>query len=212
MKIISLNRSLPKLIEINGVEVLTGIFKEATSERLLLRQENLVGDGQADLKNHGGSYKAAYGYPYEHYPTWQKELGRNDFVYGQFGENFTTEGLLEDEIFVGNVYRFGEALIQITQPRVPCFKLGIRMNDPKIVKKFMKAERTGFYMRVLEEGLVGAGDKISLERQDPYQMTVREINHLLYFEPDRDRAAQAIKIESLTPSWREAFEEMLVQV
>jgi MOSC domain-containing protein YiiM len=209
MKIISVNVGLPRTIEVNGVSVETGIFKEATNEPLMLRRLNFEGDRQADLHNHGGEYKAVYGYAHEHYPKWQAELGRNDFRFGQFGENLTTEGLLEDEIFVGNVYRFGEALLQITQPRVPCFKLAIRMNDPQMTKRFMKAQRTGYYLRVLEEGMVGAGEKITLEREDPQRMTIHEINHLLYFEPDADLAAKAIQIESLAPGWKKAFEEML---
>jgi MOSC domain-containing protein YiiM len=211
MKVISVNVGPPKVIEMNGVKVETGIFKEPTTERLMLRRLNFDGDKQADLHNHGGEYKAVYAYPYEHYPTWQAELGRNDFRFGQFGENLTTEGLLEDEIFVGNVYRFGEALLQITQPRVPCFKLAIRMNNPQMVKLFMKAQRTGYYMRVLEEGMVGAGDKITLEREDPQRMTIKVINHLLYFEPDAELAAKALQIESLAPGWKQGFREMVGQ-
>jgi MOSC domain-containing protein YiiM len=210
MKIISVNVGLPQTIQVNGVSVLTGIFKESTTERLMLRQFNFDGDGQADLRNHGGEFKAVYAYPHEHYPTWQSELKRDDFRFGQFGENITSEGLLENEIFVGNVYRFGEALLQITQPRVPCFKLAIRMNDPQMTKAFMKAQRTGYYMRVLEEGMVGAGDKITLEVEDPQRLTIRDINNLLYFVPDKDLAAKAIQIESLAPGWRDSFEEMLL--
>jgi MOSC domain-containing protein YiiM len=212
MKIISVNVGLPQTIQVNGVSVLTGIFKEATNERLMLRQFNFDGDGQADLRNHGGEFKAVYAYPHEHYPTWQSELKRDDFRFGQFGENITSEGLLETEIFVGNVYRFGEALLQITQPRVPCFKLAIRMNDPQMTKHFMKAQRTGYYMRVLEEGMVGAGDKITLEREDPQRLTVRDINNLLYFEPNKELAEKAIQIESLAPGWRDSFLEMLETV
>jgi MOSC domain-containing protein YiiM len=208
VKVISVNVGLPKIIEMNGVKVETGIFKDPTSDALMLRRFNFDGDKQADLHNHGGEFKAVYAYPHEHYPTWQSELKRDDFRFGQFGENLTTEGLLEDEIFVGNVYRFGEALLQITQPRVPCFKLAIRMNNPQMVKLFMKAQRTGYYLRVLEEGLVGAGDKITLEVEDPQRMSIRVINHLLYFEPNAELAAKAVQIESLTPSWKEGFLEM----
>jgi MOSC domain-containing protein YiiM len=212
MKIISVNVGLPRTIEVNGVAVETAIFKEATNEPLMLRRLNFDGDKQADLHNHGGKYKAVYGYAYEHYPTWQTELKRDDFTFGQFGENLTTEGLLEDEIFVGNVYRFGEALLQITQPRVPCFKLAIRMNDPMMTKLFMKAQRTGYYLRVLEEGMVGAGDKITLESEDPQRMTIRAINHLLYFEPNEELAAKALQIKSLAPGWKKSFREMRGEV
>jgi MOSC domain-containing protein YiiM len=209
MQLISVNVSPPQDIEINNIVVRTAIFKDAVTGRVMLRKKNLDGDGQADLSVHGGTYKAVYVYPYEHYATWQAELHRDDFSYGQFGENFTVTGMLETEVYVGNIYRVGDALVQVTQPRVPCFKLGIRMNDPMMVKYFMQAQRTGFYLRVLEEGIVGAGDAITLETEDPQQMTVYAVNHLLYFEPDPELAAKALKIKSLAPGWRKSFKEML---
>ena len=209
MEIVSLNVSLPREIEVGGQKVRTGIFKEPVDKRLMLHQLNFDGDGQADLMAHGGIYKAVYGYPYEHYATWQSELERDDFTYGQFGENLTTRGLLENEIYVGNVYRIGDAVLQITQPRVPCYKLAIRMNDAKFVKKFMKAERTGFYFRVIEEGEVGAGDSITLLEEDPQQMTVQAINHLLYFEQVSQLAEKALKIDALSPGWKDSFMKMV---
>jgi MOSC domain-containing protein YiiM len=209
MQLVSVNVSPPRDIQFGKITVRTGIFKEAVTGHVMLREHNLDGDGQADLTVHGGAYKAVYAYPYEHYATWQTELNRADFTFGQFGENFTVTGMLETDVYVGNVYRVGEALVQVTQPRVPCFKFGIRMNDPSMVKRFLKAERSGFYLRVLEEGLVGAGDSITLETEDPQQMTVRDINHLLYFEPDSKLAEKVLKIESLAPGWRDSFVEML---
>lgn len=209
MQLISVNTSLPKTIDFNGTIIQTGIFKTPVEGRVFLGKVNLAGDRQADLTVHGGYFKAVYVYPYEHYATWQAELGRDDFSYGQFGENFTVTGLLENEVYVGNVYRVGEALVQVTQPRVPCYKLAVKMNDPRFLKRFMKAQRTGFYLRVLEEGTVGAGDSITLEIEDPHHMTVRAINHLLYFDPDPVLATQALKIESLAPGWRGSFEEMV---
>lgn len=208
MQLVSLNVSLPKEIEYKGQKILTGIFKEPVNEALFLRELNLDGDGQADLVAHGGIYKAVYAYPYEHYETWQNELERSDFVYGQFGENLTVQGLLESDVYVGNIYRVGEAHLQVTQPRVPCYKLAIRMGDPTFVKRFMKAERTGFYLRVLKEGVVNAGDAIELLQEDPNQMSVLDINHLLYFDPDPELATRALKIEALSPGWRGSFEAM----
>ncbi|GAB5493752.1 MAG: hypothetical protein Phog2KO_39670 [Phototrophicaceae bacterium] len=212
MKIISVNVGLPRIIEINGNRVETGIFKDAVDTPLDVKKFNIAGDGQADLNNHGGEFKAVYVYPHEHYSTWQAELGRDDFTFGQFGENLTTQGLLEDEVYVGSIYRMGTALFQVTQPRVPCFKLGIRMNDPKIVKKFMQAQRTGFYVRVLEEGIIRAGDSIELATSTPQALTVRDINTLLYFEQDADLAKRALDIDGLTPSWRDKFQEIAASI
>lgn len=205
MKIESVNISLPKTIEINGNHVETGIFKEAVDRRLMIRKLNIDGDGQADLTAHGGEFKAVYAYPHEHYATWQNELGRSDFTFGQFGENLTTTGLLENEVFVGSKYRMGEALLQVTQPRVPCYKLAIRMNDPKFIKLFMKAQRTGFYLRVLEEGKIGIGDTIELVESAPQQLSVRTINNLLYFERDPDIAKAALDIDGLSPGWHDSI-------
>jgi MOSC domain-containing protein YiiM len=209
MQIVSLNVSLPKEIEYRGQKILTGIFKEPVNEPLFLRELNFDGDAQADLEVHGGIYKAVYAYPYEHYATWQHELGRSDFVYGQFGENITLRGLLETDVYIGNIYRMGEAHLQVTQPRVPCYKLGIRMGDPTFVKRFMKAERSGFYLRVLQEGEVNSGEAVELLEEDPNQMSVLDIHHLLYFDPDPKLAARALKIEALSPGWRGSFEAML---
>jgi len=211
MQVLSVNVSLPREVEYKGQTVSTGIFKEPVEGRVMLREINFDGDGQADLRVHGGPYKAVYCYPHEHYATWQAEENRDDFSYGQFGENLTLQGMLETDVYVGNVYRVGEALVQVTQPRVPCFKLGIKMGDPTFVKRFMKAERTGFYVRVLEEGTVGAGDAISLAREDPQQMTVHDINHLLYFEQDFALAKKAVQIESLAPGWAHSFAEIAEQ-
>lgn len=209
MQVLSVNVSQPREIEYRGKQVRTGIFKQPVEGRVALQGVNLAGDGQADLMAHGGPYKAVYVYPHEHYATWTNELGRDDFAYGQFGENLTITGLLETDVYVGNVYRVGEALLQVTQPRVPCFKLGIRMDDPTFVKRFMKAERTGWYTRMVEAGSIGAGDGIRLEQEDPQQMSVRDINHLLYFEQDAMLAEKALTIEALSPGWKGSFEQMI---
>ena len=208
MKLLSVNVSLPAEVLYRGKKITTGIFKEPVNGRVMLRSMNLDGDGQADLTSHGGIHKAAYVYSIENYDFWKKELGRIDFAFGQFGENLTVEGMPEDEIHVGDVFRVGGALVEVTQPRVPCYKLGIRMGLPQFVKMFLASCRVGFYLRVLEEGEVGAGDVFDRVRADPERMTVREICRLLYFDPENLRGAKkALRIRSLSPGWRRSFME-----
>ena len=208
MKLLSVNVSLPKEVQNNGKTMTTGIFKEPVKKRVMLRTMNLGGDGQADLVGHGGIYKAVYVYSIENYEYWKSELSRNDFTYGQFGENFTVEGMLEDEIHIGDVFRVGGALVEVTQPRVPCAKLGFKMGMAKFPKLFLQNSRVGFYLRVLEEGEVGAGDVIERVKVDAERMTVREINHLLYFDQKNLAGAQkALRIRALSPGWRGSFKE-----
>lgn len=210
MKLLSVNVGQPREVEYKGDVVRTGIFKQPVSGRVTLAQLNLAGDKQADLIAHGGIYKAVYAYPFENYGFWENELDRHDFEYGQFGENLTVEGMPEDQIHIGDTFRIGSALAQVTQPRVPCYKLGIRMGDPKFVKRFLNAERSGFYLRVLEEGEVGAGDSIELVTADPHGMTVREVNHLLYFDNENvEGAKRALQLEALAPVWRGSFEAIV---
>jgi MOSC domain-containing protein YiiM len=212
MKLLSVNVSLPREVQHGRKTVTTGIFKEPVNGRVMLRTLNLDGDGQADLIGHGGIYKAAYVYSIENYDYWKRELGRTDFTFGQFGENFTVEGMLEDEIHVGDVFRVGSALVAVTQPRVPCYKLGIKMGLPRFVKMFLASCQVGFYLRVLEEGEVGAGDVFDRVRTDAERMTVREICHLLYFDPENlGGARKALRIQALSPGWRQSFEERLVK-
>jgi len=175
MKLISVNVSLPKEIVYRGKKITTGIFKEPVQGRAMLRTLNLDGDGQADLRVHGGPDQAAYVYPVEHYDYWKEQLGRDDLDYGQFGENFTTAGLLENEVRLGDVFRFGGAIVQVTTPRMPCGKLDMKMDDPHFKKKFRASGRSGFYLRVLQEGEVGAGDTIERVESDPSQMIVQEM-------------------------------------
>jgi MOSC domain-containing protein YiiM len=177
----------------------------------LLRSLGFDGDGQADLVNHGGVHRAAYAYPVENYDHWRRELGRDDLSFGQFGENFTIEGMTEDDIHIGDVFRVGDALVEVSQPRPPCFKLGIKMAMPRFPKLFLASGRVGFYLRVLEEGEVGAGDEIERVRRDPERLTVRETSHLLFFEgEDLEGARRALRVPALSPGWRESFEERLV--
>lgn len=212
MKLKSVNVSQPKEVNHNGKILTTSIFKEPVAGRVQLRRLHLEGDGQADLKAHGGVNRAVYVYTLENYDFWKKKLKRDDFSFGQFGENFTVEGMLEDQIHVGDTFRVGYVLVQVTQPRAPCFKLAIRMNMDKFPKLFLASNRVGFYLRVLEEGEVGAGDDIDLVRTDPNRMTVSEINKLLYFDGNNlIDARRALAIEALSPGWRESFEERLTK-
>jgi MOSC domain-containing protein YiiM len=213
MKVLSVNVSLPREVPYRGKTITTGIFKEPVEGRITLRRSNLEGDGQADLMAHGGVHKAAYVYSIENYDYWERELGRTDFAFGQFGENFTVEGMLEDKVHIGDVFRVGEALVEVTQPRVPCYKLGIKMSLPRFLKMFLDSCRVGFYLRVLEEGEVGAGDNFERVRSDPERVTVREACHLLYFDTENlEGAKKALGIQALAPGWRQSFEERLARI
>ena len=210
MKLLSVSVSMGKEVPYMGKTVTTGIFKEPVSDRVVLRTLNLDGDRQVDLRGHGGIYKAAYVYTAENYEYWKRELGRTDFKIPQFGENFTVEGMLEDQINVGDVFRVGEALVMVTQPRVPCYKLGIKMGDPRFPKRFLQSCLVGFYFRVLEEGQVGTGDSIELVKKDPQEMSVRKVCHLYYFDPENlEDCKRAIRIEALSPGWHEGFQDRL---
>ena len=211
MKLLSVNVSLPKTVSIDGRTYSTGIYKEPVSGRVQLRYLNLAGDGQGDLKNHGGEYQAVYCYPHEHYAFWANQLARSDFAYGQFGENFTTRGLLEREICIGDKFRIGAAVIQVTQPRVPCYKLANKMGIPGFDRTFLRANRSGFYVRVLEEGDVGAGDSIVQISRDPIGMTVADVNAALYLDKQRFQAERALAIEALSPGWKRSFEKLLAK-
>lgn len=210
MNLLSINVSQPKAVPYGDETLITGIYKEPIEGRLKLSFTNLEGDGQADLTNHGGIYKAVYCYPHEHYAYWSRELGRDDLTVGQFGENFTTEGMLETDVHVGDTFRIGTVLVQVTQPRVPCFKLAHKMGIPTFVKTFLKANRSGFYLRVLEEGEVSGGDTIALVQADPVGMSVSEINYLLYFDKSNvDAAKRALEIEGMSPGWYSSFAEIV---
>ncbi len=181
MNLLSVNVSRPKEVQYNGATITTSIFKEPVEGRIMLRTLNLDGDEQADLSVHGGVDKAVYVYSTENYDYWKRALDRDELPYGQFGENFTVEGMPDDQVHIGDIFRVGDALVEVTQPRVPCYKLGIKMGDPLFPKRFLLAERPGYYCRVLEEGEVGAGDIIYREKLGPEQMTVSEIHHLMFF-------------------------------
>jgi MOSC domain-containing protein YiiM len=212
MKLLSVNVSRPREVAHGSKTVTTGIFKEPVEGRVMLGTLNLDGDGQADLVGHGGIYKAAYAYSVENYEYWKRELRREDLAFGQFGENFTVEGMPEDEVHIGDVFRVGGALVEVTQPRVPCYKLALKMGLKGFEKRFLATCRVGFYLRVLEEGEVGAGDGVDRVRIDPERITVREMCHLLYFDPENlEGARKALRIRALSPGWRQSFEQRLAK-
>ena len=211
MTLISVNVGLPREIIHGGQTITTGIFKLPVAGPVWLGRLNLTGDGQADLRVHGGADKAVYVYPFEHYAFWTGELGRHDFSHGQFGENFTTRGLLEDEVRIGDVFQIGVARVQVTQPRSPCFKLGIRMNDENFPARFAAANRTGFYLRVLEQGMVKAGDAIDRVERATSSMSVREVFHLRHVGGTHAEYERAARLSGLSVSWRAAFEKRLAE-
>ena len=211
MNLISINIGLPREITHGGQTVTSGIFKAPVAGPVRLGRLNLEGDGQADLRVHGGADKAVYVYPFEHYAFWAGELGRKDFSHGQFGENFTTRGLLEDEVSIGDVFRLGASRVQVTQPRTPCFKLGIRMAEENFPARFTAANRTGFYLRVLEEGMIAAGDAIERVEHAAGSMTVREVFHLRHVGGTRAEYERATRLPGLSSSWRAAFEKRLAE-
>ena len=207
MKLLSINVSKPKPIQYAGKTIQTGIFKVPVSGTVMLRGKNIDGDGQGDLRVHGGTYKAIYGYPFEHYAYWQQELQRDNLSYGQFGENLTVEGLLEEAVHIGDVFQIGSTVkLQITQPRVPCFKLAYKIGLPEFPKQFLESRRVGFYFRVLEEGEITAGDTIARIDVASESMSVTEIVNLRYFDTDNhEKIAQARKLPALSPSWKRDF-------
>jgi MOSC domain-containing protein YiiM len=209
VKLISVNVGLPREVEHDGEAVLTSIFKTAIEGRVRVRVLNLDGDRQSDLTVHGGRDKAVYAYPAEHYGPWRKELPGTELPWGAFGENLTTEGLLEDLVAIGDRLRVGTAELVVTQPRLPCFKLGIRHGRPDIVKRLMQSRRSGFYLAVLKEGELGAGDAIELVPSDDDRVTVREIFSLFLPDPDRSIAERATRLPALPESWRNRFRQEL---
>jgi len=210
MKLISLNVGLPRIVESNGEPVATGIFKKPKQGPIMLRTLNLDGDRQADLKVHGGISKAVYGYPVEHYEFWKRELPEMELPYGMFGENFTTEGMLEDALNVGDRFRVGKAELMVTEPRLPCYKLGIKFGRTDIIRKFLQSRRTGFYFAVVKEGEVEAGDEIELLGRDSNDITIADITRLYAFEKDNlEMLRRAVKLEALSDSWREYFQKQI---
>jgi ferredoxin-NADP reductase/MOSC domain-containing protein YiiM len=203
---------LPEDIAWRGSTVRTAVWKGAVTGPRMVRRLNIDGDGQGDLAGHGGEQRAVLVYQIDSYRHWQRELGRDDFVYGQFGENFTVDGLADDEVCIGDRYQIGQASFEVTQPRVTCYRVGVRMNEPRMAAVMVSHGRPGFYLRVLTEGLVEAGDQIVKVASGPEAMTVAEINALLYLpgHPRRD-ATRALRIPALSPGWQSSMRELLEQ-
>jgi MOSC domain-containing protein YiiM len=209
MFVTSVNRALPRLVSYRGQSVRTGIFKEPVPDRIAVRRLGLDGDAVVDLRYHGGTNKAVYGYPAEHYPDWERHVGRA-LAPGTFGENFTTTGLLETDVCLGDRFRFGTAVLEAAQPRSPCFKLGIKMGDPRFIKAFHQAGRPGIYWRVVEEGEVAAGDRVELTERATDRVSIFDVWAMVHgdaFDPAKAKAALATN--SLGPEWREPLEESL---
>jgi MOSC domain-containing protein YiiM len=210
MKIISVNVGRPRLVVSNGQPVSTGIYKTPVAGRVMLRELNLDGDRQADLNVHGGPTKAAYAYPAEHYDYWRAELPGTELPWGMFGENFTTEGLEESKVNIGDRFRIGDAQVTVTEPRMPCYKLGIKFGRSDIIRKFLASGRTGFYFSVQREGEVEAGDSIDLIARDENNVTVADITRLYAREKgDIETLRRAVALEALPGSWRDHFRRQL---
>ena len=211
-RLLSVNVGLPRDIAWQGKTVHTGVWKSQVQGPRLVRKLNIDGDGQGDLAGHGGEHRAVFVYQIESYHHWESELDRNDFVYGQFGENFTVDGLPDKEVCIGDRYRIGGALFEVTQPRVTCYRVGIRMNEPRMPALLVGHGRPGFYFRVLEEGTVEADDEIVQVSAGPERMSVFEINALLYMPGHpRDQIERALRIPALSAGWRSSFEALLSQ-
>jgi len=209
-KLISVNVGLPRVVMSNADPVSTGIFKEPARGRVMLRTLNLDGDRQADLSVHGGPSKAVYAYPSEHYDYWKRELPEIKLPWGMFGENFTIAGLLESELNIGNKFQVGSAIVMVSEPRLPCYKLGIKFDRPDIIKKFLASERTGFYFAVLQEGEVGAGDQIELIETSKDTVKVSDITRLYSSEKHNTGLfRRAIEVETLPDGWKSYFQHRL---
>lgn len=205
-RLISVNVGEPRELLWMGRTVKTGIFKEAIRGRVAVRRLNLNGDKQADLSVHGGLDKAVYLYPAEHYVYWQEEYPGMQLPWGMFGENLTTEGMLEDEVSIGDQFRVGSVELMVTQPRLPCYKLGIRFGREDIIKRFMAAGRPGFYLRVLQEGEVGAGDTIERISRDDGEVTVSDVFRLIGKDrDDTETLRRAVQVKTLPDSLRSHF-------
>ena len=209
-RLLAVNVGLARDIEWQGKTVHTAVWKEPVQGRRVARRLNIDGDGQGDLAGHGGEHRAVFVHQIESYRYWQNQLGRNDFTYGQFGENFTIEGLPDTEVCIGDHCRIGDALFEVTQPRVTCYRVGIRMNEPQMAALLVSHGRPGFYFRVLEEGEVGSGDEIFKVKAGPERMTVAEINALLYLPGHPANGLErALRIPALSAGWRTSLEALL---
>jgi MOSC domain-containing protein YiiM len=211
MKLLSVNCGMPQVVTWHGMNVTTSIFKEPVPGRIPLRVLNLDGDGQSDLTVHGGEHKAVYCYPIEHYEYWEADIGGRPLAMGAFGENFTVRGLLEESVHIGDRFAVGSAEVVVSQPRLPCYKLGIRFGSDDIVRRFLASKRTGFYLAVTREGEVGAQDEIKLLSHDPNAVSVAEITRLYvgkeYDSDDLAVVQKTLNLRALPDSWKEYLQE-----
>jgi MOSC domain-containing protein YiiM len=209
MKLVSVNIGLPRQVTWRGRNTTTAIYKQPAGGRVALRKLNLDGDRQADLTVHGGEHKAVYCYPLAHYDYWRKELPGQELPMGVFGENFTTDGLLEDSVHLGDQLAVGSAEVVVTQPRLPCYKLGVRFQSDDMVKRFFASRRTGFYLAVAREGEVGVGDELRVIARDPNGVPVSEITRLYaekrYGDAEMTSVRRALRVAALPESWKEYF-------
>lgn len=211
MKILSVNVGLPMEIVSNGEAVTTGIYKAPVRGRVNVGWLNLEGDGQADLSAHGGTNKAVYAYPSDHYKYWRRELPGLEMPWGMFGENLTLEGLLEENAHIGDHFRMGTAVLMVTQPRLPCYKLGIRFGRDDFPDRFLASRRTGFYFAVVEEGELGEGDTLDPVHREANRVSIADLLRLEFDHPDPDLhlVERALQVEALTPGWRKRLMKKL---
>jgi MOSC domain-containing protein YiiM len=213
IQLVSVNTGLPREVDWHGQSVLTGIFKQPVAGRVPLRKLNLDGDRQADLRVHGGEFKAVYCYPLAHYDYWKSELPGRELPLAMFGENFTIDGVHEDSACIGDRFAVGSAEVIVTQPRLPCYKLGIRFQADDMVKRFLASRRTGFYLAVTREGEVGTGDAFRILARDPAAVPVSEITRLYvakhYADDDVTSVKRALRVTALPESWKAYFRERL---
>ncbi|MGC2258764.1 MAG: MOSC domain-containing protein, partial [Candidatus Sulfotelmatobacter sp.] len=211
-KLLSVNVGLPRDVTWNGNTVRTAVWKSPVTGRRMVRKLDIDGDAQADLAGHGGEQRAVFVYQMDSYRYWERFLGRTDFTYGQFGENFTVEGLPDNEVCIGDQYRIGSAIFEVSQPRVTCYRVGIRMNEPRMPALLVAHHRPGFYLRVLQEGEVGAGDDIVKIGDGPERMSVANTDALLYLPGhSKEQLQRALRIPALSKGWQGSFEAMLRQ-
>jgi ferredoxin-NADP reductase/MOSC domain-containing protein YiiM len=211
-RLLSVNVGLPSDVTWNGKTVRTAVWKSSVTGRRMVRKLDIDGDAQADLAGHGGEQRAVFVYQMDFYYHWERFLGRSDFIFGQFGENFTVEGLPDSEVCIGDRYRIGDAILEVTQPRVTCFRVGIRMNEPRMPALLVEHHRPGFYFRVLQEGEVGAGDEIVKITDGPERITVADVDALLYLPGHSSAQLQrALQVPALSKGWQSSFQAMLQQ-
>jgi ferredoxin-NADP reductase/MOSC domain-containing protein YiiM len=211
-RLLAVNVGVPREVPWEGKTIRTAIWKRPVSGPVMVRRINLDGDDQADRRAHGGEHRAVFVYQIDSYRYWERELGRDGFTFGQFGENFTVDGLADDQVCIGDRYRIGQAIFEVTQPRVTCFRVGIRMNEPRMPSLLVAHHRPGFYLRVLQEGTVQTGDEIVRLGVGPEQLTVAEVDGLLYLpHRSRRRLEQAVRVPALSEGWRGSFQQLLEQ-